>query len=146
MQPAHATSDMPWAEMRLGASRLRGAYAWQALLKSEAVLSFGSDFPVEATDPMIGLYAAVTRQDAEGRPAGGWLPDERLTLEEALRAYTSGAAYAAFEEKEAGRIAPGMRADLTVLDGDITAGNPRAILDARARYTIVRGKVVYERP
>ncbi len=146
MQPAHATSDMPWAETRLGSSRMRGAYSWRALLKSGAVLSFGSDFPVESTDPMTGLYAAVTRQDAEGRPAGGWLPDERLTLEEALRAYTTGAAYAAFEEKEAGRIAAGMRADLTVLDGDIAAENPRAILDTRVKYTIVRGKIVYERP
>ncbi len=146
MQPTHATSDMPWAGARVGEDRLRGAYAWRSLLESGAVLAFGSDFPVESVDPVAGLYAAVTRTDADGKPAGGWRVHEALTLEEALRAFTAGAAYAAFDEREAGRIAPGMRADLTVLDRDVVAENPRALLDTRAKYTIVRGQVVYERP
>jgi predicted amidohydrolase YtcJ len=145
MQPAHATSDMPWAEARLGARRLAGAYAWHTLRERGAVLAFGSDFPVESADPMTGLYAAVTRQDAGGHPPGGWRAEEALSLEEALCAYTVGSAYAAFDEGDAGRIAPGMRADLTVLDRDITQEPSRALLDARVRYTIVRGQVVYER-
>lgn len=146
MQPTHATSDMPWAETRLGAERMQGAYAWRTLLDSGAVLAFGSDFPVESVDPLTGLHAAVTRQDGDGNPPGGWRPQERLTLDQALRGYTTGAAYAAFDEKDAGVIRTGMRADLTVLDRDITAAAPRAILDAHAKYTIVRGRVVYERP
>jgi predicted amidohydrolase YtcJ len=146
MQPTHATSDMPWAQKRIGAERLTGAYAWRSLLASGAILAFGSDFPVESANPVRGLYAAVTRQDAEGNPSGGWLPEQKLTLVEALRAFTEGAAYARFDEKEAGRIEPGMRADLTVLDHDITNQPPRTLLDTHAKYTIVRGHVVYERP
>lgn len=146
MQPTHATSDMPWAEKRVGAERLKGAYAWRSLLASGAMLAFGSDFPVESPDPVRGLYAAVTRQDAEGNPAEGWLPEQKLTLEEALRAFTAGAAYARFDEGDAGRIEAGMRADLTVLDHDIMSQPPRVLLDTHAKYTIVRGRVVYERP
>jgi predicted amidohydrolase YtcJ len=149
MQPTHATSDMPWAETRVGRDRLRGAYAWKTLLKRGAILAFGSDFPVESVDPMTGLYAAVTRQDADGKPPGGWRAEEALTLEEAVRGFTKGAAYAAFDEQEAGAIAAGMRADITVLDRDIVRdirNHPRALLDTHAKYTIVRGKIVYERP
>ena len=146
MQPTHATSDMPWAQRRVGAERLKGAYAWRSLVASGATLAFGSDFPVESPDPVRGLYAAVTRQDAEGNPAGGWLPDQKLTMEEALRGFTAGAAYARFDESDAGRIETGMRADLTVLDHDIMNQPPRALLDTHAKYTIVRGRVVYERP
>jgi hypothetical protein len=146
MQPTHATSDMLWAHTRVGVERLAGAYAWRSLLASGAVLAFGSDFPVESVNPLLGLYAAVTRQDAEGSPAGGWMPDQKLTLEEALRAFTEGAAYASFDEKSAGRIESGMRADLTVLDRDITMGAAHDLLDTHAKYTIVRGRVVYERP
>lgn len=146
MQPTHATSDMPWAATRVGEDRLHCAYAWRSMLSSGAVLAFGSDFPVESVDPLKGLYAAVTRQDADGNPAGGWMPEQKLTLEEALRAFTVGAAYARFDEKDAGRIETGMRADLTVLDHDIMNEPPRALLDTHAKYTIVRGRVVYERP
>jgi len=110
------------------------------------VLAFGSDFPVESVNPLLGLYAAVTRQDADGKPAGGWMPEEKLTLEEALRAFIEGAAYAGFDEKSAGRIETGMRADLTVLDRDITHAPEHALLVTHAKYTIVRGRVVYERP
>jgi predicted amidohydrolase YtcJ len=146
MQPTHATSDMPWAHTRVGMKRLEGAYAWRSLLASGAVLAFGSDFPVESVNPLLGLYAAVTRQDAKGNPAGGWLPQQKLSLEDALRAFTWGAAYASFDEKDAGRTEKGMRADLTVIDSDIMSAPPSALLDAHVKYTIVRGRVVYERP
>ncbi|HKW15179.1 MAG TPA: amidohydrolase [Candidatus Krumholzibacteria bacterium] len=146
MQPTHATSDMPWAEKRVGAARLHGAYAWRSLLDSGAVLAFGSDFPVESENPLLGLYAAVTRQDAKGNPPGGWFRDQKLTLDEALRAFTIGAAYARFDEKDAGKIEVGMRADLTVFDRDITSAAPRDLLVTQAKYTITRGRVVYERP
>jgi predicted amidohydrolase YtcJ len=145
MQPAHATSDMPWAERRVGHERLRGAYAWRSLLDSGAVLAFGSDFPVESVNPMTGIYAAVTRQDANGHPDGGWRAHERVSLDEALRGFTAGAAFAAFDEADAGRIAVGMRADLTVLDRNLSRVPAREILDAQVEYTIVRGRIVYER-
>jgi predicted amidohydrolase YtcJ len=146
MQPTHATSDMPWIEKRVGAKRLSGAYAWRSMLESGAALAFGSDFPVESVNPLPGLYAALTRQDAEGNPPGGWMPKQKLSFEEALRAFTEGAAYASFDEKNAGRIETGMRADLTVFDRDITHSPEHALLATHAKYTIVRGRVVYERP
>ena len=146
MQPTHATSDMPWAETRVGRERLRGAYAWRTLLSSGAVMAFGSDFPVESVDPVTGLYAAVTRQDADGKPPGGWMPEQAITLDEALHGFTTGAAYAAFDEKDAGQLKVGMRADITLLDRDITGSPAKTLLETRAKYTIVRGRVVYERP
>ena len=126
MQPTHATSDMPWAEARLGRERLAGAYAWRRFLQSRVRLALGSDFPVESADPRLGLYAAVTRQDLAGHPPGGWLPDQKLTPLEALRGFTSGAAWAAFMEHEVGRLAPGLRADFVLLDADpLTAAAAR---------------------
>jgi predicted amidohydrolase YtcJ len=144
MQPTHATSDMPWAEVRVGKDRLQGAYAWRQLLESHAVLAFGSDFPVESVNPLLGLYSAISRQDEKGNPSGGWRAEEKLTLVEAVHAFTVAAAYAGFDEKNAGHIAPGMRADLTVIDRNITTAKPGELLAARAKYTIVRGRVVYE--
>jgi len=144
MQPTHATSDMPWAEARVGNDRLAGAYAWRTLLDSGATVAFGSDFPVEAVDPLWGIYSAVTRMDHEGNPPGGWMPGQCLTAEEAVRAFTVGAAYAAFDENDAGTIEVGKRADLTVLDRGLLTIAPREILDTRAAMTIVRGRVVYE--
>ncbi len=144
MQPTHATSDMPWAATRVGNDRLVGAYAWRTLLDSGAILAFGSDFPVESADPLWGIYAAVTRMDHEGNPAGGWIPAQKLTVEEAVRAFTSGAAYASFGEHETGTIEVGKRADLTVLDRDVLTIAPAEILQTRAAMTIVRGRVVYE--
>jgi len=118
MQPTHATSDMYWAEDRLGPVRILGGYAWQSLLDSGARLAFGSDFPVESVDPRLGLHAAVTRQDLEGWPEGGWFPDERVARETALQGFTIDAAYAGFMEHLVGSLEPGKRADFVVLDRD----------------------------
>jgi predicted amidohydrolase YtcJ len=144
MQPTHATSDMPWAEKRIGAHRLQGAYAWRILLQAGARIAFGSDFPVEQVSPLLGLAAAVTRQDAAGRPSGGWMPEQRLTVQEALRAFLSEAAYFAFQEDERGSIQEGMLADFTVLDRD-SLDAPEHLRSARVAMTIVSGKIVFER-
>ncbi|MGH9868901.1 MAG: amidohydrolase [Candidatus Polarisedimenticolia bacterium] len=145
MQPTHATSDMPWAEARLGPERVKGAYAWRSLLDAGARLACGSDFPVESENPMLGLYAAVTRQDLEGQPQGGWLPSQRLGREEALRCFTLDAAYAAFEEDTRGTISAGKLADLTVLSKDPMTVDAAAIPSIVAEMTIVGGRVAYER-
>ncbi len=118
MQPTHATSDMYWAEDRVGPQRILGGYAWRTLLDSGAMLAFGSDFPVEAVDPRLGLFAAVARQDLDGWPEGGWYPEERVTREAALRGFTLDAAYAGFMEDLVGSLEPGKRADFVVLDRD----------------------------
>ena len=144
MQPTHATSDMPWAEARVGARRIIGAYAWRTMRDAGIRLAFGSDFPVESVDPRLGLYAAVTRQDVDGIPQGGWYPAQRLTAYEALRAFTSDAAYAVFAEVEVGSLAPGRRADFVVLDGDPLALDARALLTMQVRATYVDGKPVYQ--
>ncbi|MGE0872764.1 MAG: amidohydrolase [Kofleriaceae bacterium] len=143
MQPTHATSDMPWAEQRIGAHRIRGAYAWRTMLDHDVPLAAGSDFPVEDVAPLLGIYAAVTRQDAHGTPAGGWYPEQRLTLDEAIAAFTIGAAYAQFAEAERGMIAVGRTADLTVFDGPLEPN--RSLLSRRVDYTIVDGKLAYRR-
>src|SRR3546814_11069026 len=109
MQPTHATSDMPWAEERLGKERLFGAYAWQRFLHSGEHLALGSDFPVESPDPRLGLYAAVTRQDRDGEPPGGWLPDQSLSVAEALRGFHADAADTGVAEKQAGQVAHGLQ-------------------------------------
>jgi hypothetical protein len=146
MQPTHATSDMPWAEARVGRDRLAGAYAWRRFLDSGARLALGSDFPVESADPRLGLYAAVTRQDLDGQPPGGWLPEQRLTPGEALRGFTSDAAWAAFMEAEVGRLAPGMRADFVVLDGDPLAAAPSRLPQLGVLSTWLDGVAVYRAP
>lgn len=143
MQPTHATSDMPWAAERLGTDRLAGAYAWQRYLEAGAHLAFGSDFPVELADVTHGLYAAVTRQDAAGQPSGGWLPDQRVSLEQALRSFSYEAAYAAHREAHVGRLAPGYRADLTCFAAPLDEANPAALREAAVRGTVVDGVVAY---
>lgn len=143
MQPTHATSDMYWAEERVGPERARGAYAWRAFLESGAVLAFGSDFPVERVDPLLGFYAAVTRQDADGWPEGGWHPDQVLTREEALSAFTFDAAYAAFQEDEVGSLEPGKRADFVLLSRDIMTIPAPEILQTQVVATYVGGRRVY---
>jgi predicted amidohydrolase YtcJ len=144
MQPTHATSDMPWAALRLGAVRVQGAYAWQTFLKLGVHLAFGSDFPVENPNPLPGFYAAITRQDKEGNPLGGWFPDQRLTRAEALRSWTIEGAYAAFQEKDKGSIEAGKWADLVVLSDDIMQVAPARILKAHVTMTMVNGRIVYQ--
>ena len=143
IQPTHATSDMAWAELRLGPERVRGAYAWRQIRSAGARMAGGSDFPVESENPLFGFYAAVTRQDREGQPSGGWRPQERLTRREALALFTSDAAYAAFEEGRRGRIAPGYEADVTVFGGDPMAVPERDIPPIRVALTLVGGRVAY---
>jgi len=144
MQPIHATSDMVMADRYWG-ERARYSYAWRSLLHSGARLAFGSDCPVESLDPLMGIHAAVTRQRANGEPEGGWYPQERLTVVEAVHAYTLGAAYASGEERAKGSIATGKLADLVVLSHDIFETRPEEILETDVLYTIFNGHVVYER-
>lgn len=144
MQPTHATSDMPWVPARVGEQRLAGAYAWRRFLKAGVHLAFGSDFPVEETDVTYGLYSATTRVDPEGKPEGGWLPDQKLTLDEAIRAFTSEAAFAARREDHLGRLRKEMQADLTCFADDIFQLAPPALRTATIRATIVGGEVMYE--
>ena len=143
MQPTHATSDMYWAEARVGPERIKGAYAWRTVLNSGGRLALGSDFPVEEVNPFFGIYAAVTRQDQKGWPAGGWFPDQKLTLAEAIRGFTSDAAYAAFEEDSRGTIEPGKLADFTIVEGDLFLMPSSELFKAKVKYTVVGGKVVY---
>jgi len=145
MQPIHATSDMYWADERLGEERLRGAYAWQSLLESGAVLAFGSDFPVEEVNPMLGIYAAVTRQDLEGWPQGGWQAQERLSREAAIRAFTLDAAYAGFMEEQVGSLETGKQADFIVLEEDILQIPAEKIPEIQVMQTWVAGERVFSR-
>jgi predicted amidohydrolase YtcJ len=145
MQPTHATSDMPWALSRVGPDRLRGAYAWRSLLETGARIPCGSDFPVESHRPLLGIYAAVSRQQPDGHPPGGWSPEETMTAAEALVGFTTAAAYAAFHEDRRGRIERGMDADLTVLSDDPLSVAPAEIPGIEVLYTIVAGRIRYER-
>jgi predicted amidohydrolase YtcJ len=144
MQPTHATSDMPWVPARIGEARMReGAYVWRRLRTAGARIAAGSDFPVEEANPFFGFYAAVTRQDRSGQPAGGWIPGERLTRQEALRAFTIDAAYAAHAEAYLGSIEPGKLADFVMLSHDIMQVPPDDILDTTVQMTVVGGEIVH---
>jgi predicted amidohydrolase YtcJ len=148
VQPTHATSDMRWVEDRIGPERAaEGAYAWRSLAETGAAIAFGTDWVVEPLAPVQGLYSAVTRQSREepGQPAGGWLPEQRLGIEEAIRFYTAGSAYAEFEEHRKGTLEPGMLADIVVWDRDLLSIPAVEILQARPDFTIVGGRIVYER-
>ncbi|HEV2718993.1 MAG TPA: amidohydrolase [Thermoanaerobaculia bacterium] len=145
MQPTHATSDMPWAEARLGPERIKGAYAWRTVLNDHIRLPLGSDFPVEDVNPFFGIYSAVTRQDQKGNPPGGWFPNQRLTLAEAMRGFTLEAAYAAFEEGSRGTIEPGKLADFTVVEGDFFSTPASKLFKTKVKATIVGGQAVYEK-
>ena len=138
MQPTHATSDMPWAEARVGPERLRGAYAWRTLMDAGALVVFGSDAPVEAHRPALGMYAAITRQDASGQPEGGWTPEQRLTIVEALRAFSEGPARAIGRD-DLGVIRAGAVADLTIVASDPTGLSPASIRELAIVGTIVDG-------
>jgi len=145
MQPTHQTSDRLMAEKRLGPNRLAGAYAWQSVLKSGARLAFGTDFPVESPNPFPGLSAAISRQDINGQPPGGWIPSERLTLGQALHAYTRGAAYAGFAEQKIGALEPGKYADFVIIDRDPTRIDAQSLARTQVLETWVTGKRVFKR-
>jgi hypothetical protein len=144
MQPTHATSDMPWAEERVGPQRIVGAYAWRQLRDTGTRLALGSDFPVESVDPRLGLYAAATRTDGHGMPVGGWHPEENLTAFEALRGFTLDAAYAGFAEARVGSLVPGKRADFVVLKHDPLAIPPAQLRAVEVQATYVDGRPVYQ--
>lgn len=144
MQPTHATSDMQWVPERLGPRRLQGAYAWRRFLDGGVHLCFGSDYPVERPDIAHGLYAAITRADAAGRPDGGWLPDQKLSLTETLRAFTTEAAFACHREESLGMLRKGFQADVTCFQRDLSKLLPAAIRTAPVRATVIAGEIVYE--
>lgn len=144
MQATHQTSDMRWAEARVGPERIRGAYAWRALLNAGVVIPNGTDFPVEEVNPMLTFHAAVTRQDAAGTPAGGWYPDQKMTREEALQSMTIWAAYAGFQETLMGSITAGKYADFVVLDRDIMRVPENELHATRVLSTWLGGKRVYQ--
>ena len=144
VQPTHATSDMNMAEDRVGPQRIQGAYAWQRLLKSGAQLACGSDFPVEEPSPWAGLYAAITREDAAGKPVGGWYRLQALNPVQALDCFTRGAAFAAHAEKDVGSLTPGHRADFILVDRDPLTSSPAALLKTRVLQTWVGGRRVYQ--
>ena len=144
MQPTHATSDMRWAADRVGETRLAGGYAWAKFLRTGARLAAGSDFPVESPNPLWGFYAAATRTDHRGRPEGGWRSEDLLTREEALRAFTLGAAHAEFQEDRRGSLEPGKLADFVVLSRDILVCPPAEILSTECLATVIGGRTVHE--
>ncbi|HEY8834123.1 MAG TPA: amidohydrolase family protein, partial [Chthoniobacterales bacterium] len=144
MQPSHAISDLFFAPRRLGKERLAGAYAWQGLLKSGAIICGGSDAPVERGEPMIEFYAAVTRKSIKGESADGWHPEQAVSREQALKMFTTSAAYAAFEEQDKGSLEPGKLPDLTVLSKDIMKIPAPEILTTTCAMTVIGGEIVYE--
>jgi predicted amidohydrolase YtcJ len=140
MQPTHATSDMRWAEQRLGAERVKGAYAWRTMLDDGVHLAFGSDAPVESERPQLGIYAAVTRQDADGNPPAGFLPEQKLSEAEALKAFSAGAAWAVSREQHMGALTPGMFFDVTLFGDDpVSVADKKAWLRTRVVGTVVGG-------
>jgi predicted amidohydrolase YtcJ len=141
MQPNHLLTDMNWAESRIGHERAKTSYPWKQFLDRAVVLAFGTDYPVEPITPFRGLYAAITRKNEEGTKT---YPGEKLTIDQAIAAYTTGSAYAEFAEKDKGTLAPGMRADFVVLDRDITKVKPAELLKTKVLRTVVAGKTVYE--
>lgn len=144
VQPYHAIDDGRWAEKRIGHERAKTTYAFRTFLDHNVRLAFGSDWTVAPLNPMLGLYAAVTRATLDGKNPGGWFPEQKLTVKEAIEAYTMGSAFAEFREREKGSLAPGKLADVVVLDADLFSIAPEKIKDAKVRYTIVGGQVVYE--
>ena len=145
MQPYHAIDDGRWADRVIGAERAKGTYAFRSLLDAGTTLAFGSDWFVAPPDPLLGIYAAVTRRTLDDRNPGGWVPAQKIGVEEALRAYTTGGAKAGFAEQDVGMLKAGMLADLVMIDHDLTRMAPEAIRDARVVLTMVGGRVVYDR-
>ena len=145
MQPYHAIDDGRWVQQRIGPERIKTTYAFRTLLDTGAKLAFGSDWTVAPLDPILGVYAAVTRRTLDGKNPGGWVPQQKITVAEALRAYTVGSAYATFDEAKRGVLAPGYDADVVVIDRNLFTLPPDSLDRARVRYTIVGGKVVFRR-
>lgn len=146
MQPYHAIDDGRWVEKRIGPERIKTTYAFRTLLDTDAPLAFGSDWTVAPLDPMLGVYAAVTRRTLDGKNPGGWVPEQKITVGEALRAYTYGNAWATFNEQKRGTLAAGRFADVVVLDRDPFAVPAESLGTVKPRLTIVGGKVVYRKP
>ena len=145
MQPYHAIDDGRWADKVIGAERAKGTYAFKSLLEHHTTLAFGSDWFVAPPDPLLGIYAAVTRRTLDDRHPGGWVPQQKIGVEDALRAYTTGGAKAGFAEQDVGMLKAGMLADLVLIDHDLTRIAPETIRDARVLLTVVGGRVVYDR-
>ncbi len=143
MQFTHCTSDMPWVRSRIGPARETGAYAWRSIIDSAGRIPGGSDFPIESIDPLLGIHAAATRADLDGNPRGGWHPGERLTVYEAVKAFTVDAAWAAHREDIAGDLSPGKLADFVVLSDDIFAAEASDIPRIRVLATILGGEIVH---
>lgn len=143
MQPYHAIDDGRWAEARLGHARARYSYAWRSFLDHGVTVAFGTDWPVAPLDPILGVYAAVTRATLDGKNPGGWIPEEKITLPEAIQAYTMGAAFAEFQEGEKGSISPGKLADMVILSGNIFELKSEDIRNVKVKTTILGGKVVH---
>jgi predicted amidohydrolase YtcJ len=143
MQPSHQTTDMRWAEDRIGRERIMGAYAWATMLKNKVPLAFGTDYNVEPISPFRGLYACVTRERPDGGPKNGWEPQEKISLEDCIRAYTSGSAYAQFEERKKGELKPGEYADFIILSNDLTKVPPAQFTKTRVLRAVVGGRTVY---
>jgi predicted amidohydrolase YtcJ len=145
MQPYHAIDDGRWADRVIGPERSKTTYAFKSLLDAGATVAFGSDWYVAPPTPLEGLYAAVTRRTLDERNPGGWVPEQRIGVEDALRAYTAAGAYASFEEGEKGTLEPGKLADLALIDRDLTQVPPETLREARVVLTVVGGQVVFER-
>ena len=145
MQPYHAIDDGRWVERRIGPVRIKTTYAFRTLIDTHGRLAFGSDWTVAPLDPLLGVYAAVTRRTLDGKNPGGWVPEQKISVAEALLAYTAGNAYAMFDESKWGTLAPGRYADLVVVDRNLFATLPDSLDRARVRVTIVGGRVVYSR-
>jgi predicted amidohydrolase YtcJ len=145
MQPYHAIDDGRWAEKVIGPERARTTYAFRSLRDAGARLAFGSDWFVAPPTPLEGIYAAVTRRTLDDKHPDGWIPEQKISVEDALRAYTTGGAYASFQENELGSLRVGKLADIVIIDRDLTKIPPETIRDAKIDYTIVGGRVVYDR-
>lgn len=144
MQPTHCITDKRFYEKRVGFERSKGAYVWRSLINAGSILAFGTDYQVEPLNPLEGLYAAVTRKDRLGEAGEGWFPEQKLTMEEAIKYYTYGSAYAQFMDDRKGMIKKGYLADIVIVDKDLTTIPESEIMKTRVDYTIVGGKVVYE--
>jgi hypothetical protein len=145
VQPYHCIDDGVWAEKRIGPERIKTTHPYRSLLKSRAVVAFGTDWPVAPLNPLYGIYAAITRQTVDGKNPNGWIPEEKISVEDAIKCYTLNAAYASFEEKNKGSIEVGKLADFVMLSDDILTIESVKIKDVKVEMTIFNGEIVYER-